>query len=167
MKMLTQTALAGVIDTIRAEAVTGLEEEDLNTLHLMAARCFSPLPVDMILHCPKCGTQHVDKPYVMNSESDPTAPELNKEWTNPPHKTHLCLNPRCKNLWRPADVPTNGVLELKEAGKDYQNPGPHMAVPALPRQQVDKEHRICEHGRDAWADDCGMCDGAGTNWAMP
>lgn len=34
-----------------------------------------------------------------------------------------------------------------------------------PRQQVDSEHRICEHGRDAFADDCGMCDRAGTNYA--
>lgn len=34
-----------------------------------------------------------------------------------------------------------------------------------PRQQVDAEHRICEHGRDAFADDCGMCDRAGTNYA--
>ena len=33
------------------------------------------------------------------------------------------------------------------------------------RQQVDAEHRICEHGRDAFADDCGMCDRAGTNYA--
>lgn len=35
------------------------------------------------------------------------------------------------------------------------------------RQEVDAEHRICEHGRDAFADDCGMCDAAGTNWAAP
>jgi hypothetical protein len=33
------------------------------------------------------------------------------------------------------------------------------------RQPVDSTHRICEHGRDAYADDCGMCDAAGTNWA--
>jgi hypothetical protein len=31
------------------------------------------------------------------------------------------------------------------------------------KQQVDKDHRICEHGRDAFAADCGMCEFAGTN----
>lgn len=38
---------------------------------------------------------------------------------------------------------------------------------ATERQQVDAEHRICQHGRDAFADDCGMCELAGTNWAAP
>lgn len=35
-----------------------------------------PAPLDMVLHCPKCGLQHVD------------APEL-PEWTNPVHSSHL------------------------------------------------------------------------------
>jgi hypothetical protein len=40
------------------------------------------------------------------------------------------------------------------------------APPSQP-QQVNAEHLICEHGRDAFADDCGMCDRARTNNAMP
>ncbi len=36
-----------------------------------------------------------------------------------------------------------------------------------PRQRVSKENPICEHGRNAWADDCGMCELAGTEWAAP
>jgi hypothetical protein len=35
------------------------------------------------------------------------------------------------------------------------------------RQEVDKNHQICEHGRNAFVDDCGMCELAGTNWAKP
>lgn len=34
------------------------------------------------------------------------------------------------------------------------------------RQQVDAGHQLCEHGRNAFIDDCGMCDRAGTNWAL-
>lgn len=55
-------------------------------------------PLDMILHCPGCGMQHVDKPR----------PE--KGWTNPPHKTHECQG--CGSLWRPAMHPTNGVESI-------------------------------------------------------
>jgi hypothetical protein len=59
-------------------------------------------PLPMVLHCPKCGTQHVD------------APEPENNWTNPPHKSHLCHN--CKTVWRPADVPTNGVQSVATRG---------------------------------------------------
>lgn len=38
---------------------------------------------------------------------------------------------------------------------------------AAPRQEVDCDHPICEHGRNAYADDCGMCELAGTDWAAP
>lgn len=55
-------------------------------------------PVDVILHCPVCLTRHVDEPQ----------PE--KNWTNPPHRTHECQ--QCGHLWRPYDVATNGVAML-------------------------------------------------------
>lgn len=58
------------------------------------SRALTPKPIDMLLFCPDCGEQHID------------APEL-PEWTNPPHKSHLCHG--CGCIWRPADVPTNGV----------------------------------------------------------
>lgn len=46
-----------------------------------------------------CGTQHVD------------APEPDADWFNPPHQSHLCGH--CDYVWRPADVPTNGVREIR------------------------------------------------------
>lgn len=59
-------------------------------------------PIPMLLFCPKCRTQHVD------------APEPEREWTNPPHKSHLCHG--CGLIWRPADVPTVGVEKINTRG---------------------------------------------------
>ncbi len=61
-------------------------------------------PIPMILHCPKCQHQHVD------------APEPEKGWFNPPHRKHLCHN--CANIWKPANVATDGVLGLTEIEHD-------------------------------------------------
>ena len=85
--------------------------------------------IDMVLHCPKCGLQHIDKD---NSEDlRIEAAELGvdregdrelehwieeREWTNPPHRSHLCAS--CKHIWRPADVCTNGVLAVKTKGQE-------------------------------------------------
>lgn len=72
-------------------------------------------PIDMILYCPNCGEQHIDAPEHPNGPSqfsrvgDPV-------WTNRPHRSHLCH--QCGIIWRPADVPTNGVADIKTKGKD-------------------------------------------------
>lgn len=71
-------------------------------------------PIDMVLHCPKCGMQHIDAP-----ESD-LGPSVDGSgdmplWSNPPHRSHLCH--KCGYIWRPADVPTNGVAAVKTKGK--------------------------------------------------
>lgn len=69
-------------------------------------------PIDMVLHCPKCGLQHVDAPE--DAECDGEAVQ-SLGWSNPPHKSHLCHG--CSHIWRPADVPTNGVQAVKTTGK--------------------------------------------------
>jgi hypothetical protein len=61
-------------------------------------------PIDMVLFCPKCGMQHIDAPD-----------ERTPDWKNEPHRSHLCHG--CGHIWRPADVPTNGVEAVKTAGK--------------------------------------------------
>lgn len=61
-------------------------------------------PIAMILYCPNCHKKHIDEP-------DPA-----RGWPNPPHKSHLCLF--CGTVWRPADIPTTGVKNIKTRGKD-------------------------------------------------
>lgn len=56
--------------------------------------------IRMIIFCPKCGTQHIDRPNTIIG------------WTNPPHKTHECQE--CLHAWRPFDYPTMGVMHIDD-----------------------------------------------------
>lgn len=67
-----------------------------------------PAPIDMLLWCPKCHAQHIDAPGADFDGHD-------HRWDNPPHKSHLCHT--CGTIWRPADVPTNGVASIETRGK--------------------------------------------------
>jgi len=51
-------------------------------------------PIPMVLHCPKCRGQHIDR----------------EEWATYPHKTHRCEH--CGELFRVAEIPTVGVEAL-------------------------------------------------------
>lgn len=64
----------------------------------------SELPIQMILHCPRCHVRHIDG-----------ADDRTPDWTNPPHRSHLCH--ACGCIWRPADVPTEGVRSIATVGK--------------------------------------------------
>ena len=55
------------------------------------ARC---TPIPMRLHCPACGELHID----------------DGEFATKIHATHACQE--CGNVWRPAVVPTVGVMFL-------------------------------------------------------
>lgn len=106
--------------------------------------CADPKPVDMVLQCPRCHMPHIDAPsfqHNLYTDKDKDRPDaicdrngqvvlnLCKDcgkgesqlewacacWTNPPHCSHLCQ--KCGCIWRPADVPTNGVAEVKTRGK--------------------------------------------------
>ena len=61
-------------------------------------------PIKMILHCPRCHLQHIDEPD-----------ERTPDWTNPPHRSYLCHG--CGFIWRPADVPTEGIAAIETRGK--------------------------------------------------
>lgn len=65
-------------------------------------------PIDMLLYCPNCGAQHVDKP------------EPDRGWDNRPHRSHLCRH--CGLVWRPADVATNGVPAIRTRGTNDTDP---------------------------------------------
>lgn len=84
--------------------------------------------IDMVLYCPNCGTQHIDKDNYdeirikaaelgVDREGDRAYSDWleEHEWTNPPHRSHLCHS--CGCIWRPADVFTNGVEAIQTKGK--------------------------------------------------
>lgn len=85
-----------------------------------------PGPVDMILYCPLCGLKHVDEPEIALKAG------AKQRWTNPPHRSHLCHG--CGYIWRPSDIPTNGVQSIETKGKDDNPPvaiKAHTIIPAL------------------------------------
>lgn len=98
--------------------------------------------VAMLLFCPKCGLQHVDAPD-----------ERTPGWTNPPHKSHLCHG--CGCIWRPADVPTDGVLNIETSGKaDNWVRAPkaaRAAISAIPDMRV-VDPALVEALERAWTD---------------
>lgn len=79
-------------------------------------------PIDMLLYCPNCGVRHVDAPEPHLGPSIDGSGDM-PLWTNPPHRSHLCHS--CGCIWRPADVPTNGVEAIKTEGKADTWPVPH------------------------------------------
>lgn len=79
-----------------------------------AAIGFLSAPIDMVIYCPCCGLQHIDNP--------------SEGWDNPPHRSHLCHG--CNHVWRPADVPTNGVAAVRTVGK-ADHPTMRMRAAAL------------------------------------
>jgi hypothetical protein len=105
-------------------------------------------PIDVVIHCPACGLQHVDAPAPGNG------------WSNPPHRSHLCAG--CGTVWRPADVPTNGVAAVQTRGKaDTWSPGAHTTrgapgVACYTRAQfaaaVDEAHHHAHRAQDVGAD---------------
>lgn len=76
-------------------------------------------PIDMVLHCPKCGLQHIDCEEWADDPHDIEHGQM-RTWANPPHRSHLCFG--CNHIWRPADVPTNGVAAIKTRGKNDSQP---------------------------------------------
>jgi hypothetical protein len=72
-------------------------------------------PINMVLFCPACGVQHIDAPEIPDPHPSSTGEDDHDLWTNPPHRSHLCHG--CGHVWRPADVPTNGVAAVKTKGK--------------------------------------------------
>lgn len=81
-------------------------------------------PIPMILFCPNCGLQHIDAPGDPESFTDEPgrrwANPMRSGWTNPPHRSHLCE--ACDHVWRPADVATEGVAEIRTRGMIDDDP---------------------------------------------
>lgn len=93
-------------------ALKKIAKDALATPPQPAAQAVEPKPIDMVLHCPACGMQHIDAPE--DSECDGEAVQ-SLGCSNPPHRLHLCRG--CGHIWRPANVPTNGVAAVATKGK--------------------------------------------------
>lgn len=102
----------GVLSVTEADKGGGVfrvtEYPVCDRIEMLASRLEMPIP--MLLFCPNCGEQHVD------------APQPEKDWTNPPHRSHECQF--CGWVWRPSDALTNGVLTIETAGKADKNARP-------------------------------------------
>lgn len=100
---ITVHEAAGAIDDMTPQERDNMRPYDyVEGKILLAANRIRP-PIPMVLHCPRCGQQHID-------EATPT-------WGNPPHRSHACQTPGCGTIWRPADVTTAGVAVIGTRGK--------------------------------------------------
>jgi hypothetical protein len=127
-------ALQRMIEDGATKGLAG--KEDALLVARYRARLVAPLvtpakPIDMVLHCPVCGVQHIDAPEPMNYKADAdNCSVVESHWCNPPHRSHLCHG--CGHVWRPADVPTNGVATIKTRG-EADTP---VAPPTAPADSV-------------------------------
>lgn len=73
-------------------------------------------PINIVLHCPECGLQHIDAESRCAEcpGGNCMCVRQGEKWTNPPHRSHLCHG--CGCIWRPADVATNGVAAVTTRG---------------------------------------------------
>lgn len=131
-------ALAGAAEAVGAAANVDPSKVDRLILAIdsLSDAIMRDSPIDMVLHCPACGEQHVDEPspearflhekgvtcsdgpdgaLVWSDGVDRECP-----WNNRPHRSHLCQG--CGHVWRPADVATNGVKAIKTKGKQDSPP---------------------------------------------
>lgn len=118
-----------------------------------------PSPLDMILHCPACGTQHIDSVYgcdAQHCERGCANPGDCLAWTNPPHRSHLCAE--CGHIWRPADVPTNGVSEIRTKGKNDSQRQEDITVAAY--RSAEEPAAFTEWWKREYAKDKGLFRGA-------
>ena len=103
-------------------------------------------PVPMVLHCPECGEQHIDKPeeFMPMDRCTCAGPDTCETcdsnraafeewlsegpWLNPPHRTHQCQ--KCKHEWRPFEYATTGVATEAETGLPVVEPDNRAATDA-------------------------------------
>jgi Zn-finger nucleic acid-binding protein len=112
MTPIQQAVYDALVDT--ADAPSGeINRYDVSNLDYIA-EAVRAVPIDMVLFCPKCHAQHIDRDEAKGMLAFDVA-AYGEPWRNPPHRSHLCHD--CGFVWRPADVPTNGVRAIKTRGK--------------------------------------------------
>lgn len=133
-------------------------------------------PIDMVLHCPNCHRQHIDQdepwsacnanggqgcrigPHGPNGEKQCEFCGAPPRWVNRPHRSHkcaFCLDSRgWPFIWRPADVPTNGVAAIATRGKDDSPPTTPIQVSARGGNKSAEQatFRCVYCGAPSWVD---------------
>jgi hypothetical protein len=134
MRRITQEEL----DEIRKRGLTHEMSHLLLSYEMLAERfvdetknLFELKPIDMILHCPDCREQHIDRstPDICQdcgAEEGEHPKDGHDEgvggcltfvaWLNPTHKSHRCG--KCNTVWRPSEFPTNGVEQINRGSSD-------------------------------------------------
>lgn len=97
-------------------------------------------PIDMVLYCPRCCHQHIDKPEIPELDRAGLPVDPATEWTNSPHRSHLCHS--CGFVWRPADVATNGVAAVKTKGMNDS-----ALLPPMPPRRISQSLLVEYPGR--------------------
>lgn len=103
LEFITRSSYPTAPDPLAAVAVVAAQiiQAMHDELHALADEARKPLP--MILHCPNCHLQHIDR----DDETGAWA-------TTSVHRKHLCKKEDggCGKLWMPANVATVGVESL-------------------------------------------------------
>lgn len=115
-------ALADALEIVDDEDERWLDSDNVDAVRDLLLEKMPP--IDMVLHCPKCHKQHIDvpEPRIRAAPGGGVTLSGDPSWNNPPHRSHLCHG--CGHIWRPADVPTNGVLAITTKGKNDTPPEP-------------------------------------------
>lgn len=109
-RLEAEVALVRLLKAVRGEPRYDLAKIIPEAEAVLDACNEAATPIPMVLHCPRCGLQHVDQA------------EPDGGWTNPPHRSHLCHG--CAAIWRPADIATCGVASIETTGaSDTWAPG--------------------------------------------
>ncbi len=109
-------------------------------------------PIPMVLHCPACGVQHIDKPEGqfhpgMTADESLAQNDASGLWSNPPHRSHLCQS--CGHIWRPADVATTGIERIQTRGK-ADSPAADPTQIGRPAGVPDQVLQAVKRERDGW-----------------
>jgi hypothetical protein len=130
----------------------------VDTIRTLLARrtSWGGTPIPMILHCPNCGEQHIDRDESKDGQCGKlystamingigslfceksqdhqgNCGMIAAPWKNPPHRSHKCRV--CNHIWRPCDFETVGVQNINTRGKadtvDNTKGGPYRLPAAF------------------------------------
>lgn len=135
---VTEGMLRAGIDIAVVNGVNNISGSAVRDIYTRMRSVAPRQPIPMVLYCPNCGMQHIDK-------ADPP------HWLNPPHRSHLCP---CGWQWRPSDTPTTGIAALGTVGERDSKGEPRLARHAAYWRYTQRSGYFClppPYEGDLWA----------------